>query len=215
MVTAIIGRKVGMTQLFAEDGTVQPATVIKAGPCVVVQAKTASSDGYEAVQLGLVEETPAKANKPTAGHFKKATVPPTRVRREVKLAPGGDAVKNGDQVLVSSIFANGERVDIVGTGRGKGFQGVMKRHHFAGGRATHGSMFHRAPGSIGASAFPSRVMKGMRMGGRMGGDQVTVKNLRVAKIDVENNLLYIRGAVPGGRNGLVVVRFARNGKRGE
>jgi len=214
MVTGIIGRKIGMTQLFDPDGTVHPATVIKAGPCVVVQAKTAQTDGYAAVQLGLVEETPPKANKPTTGHFKKANVPATRVRREVGVASGADdAPKTGDQVLVS-IFANGERVDIVGTGRGKGFQGVVKRHHFAGGAATHGSMFHRAPGSIGASAFPSRVMKGMRMGGRMGGDQVTVKNLRVAKIDVENNLLYIRGAVPGGRNGLVLVRFAKNG-RGE
>ena len=120
-----------------------------------------------------------------------------------------------DQEVLASIFALGERVDIVGTGRGKGFQGVVKRHHFAGGAATHGSMFHRAPGSIGASAFPSRVLKGMRMGGRMGGDQVTVKNLRVAKVDPENNLLYVRGAVPGGRNGLVVVRFSKNGKRGQ
>ena len=215
MVTGIIGRKVGMTQIFDPDGTVHPATVIKAGPCVVVQAKTAQTDGYEAVQLGFVEETPAKANKPTKGHFKAANVPATRVQREVGLAKGAtDTPKVGDQVL-ASIFANGERVDIVGTGRGKGFQGVVKRHHFRGGRASHGSMFHRAPGSIGASAFPSRVMKGMRMGGRMGGDQVTVKNLRVAKVDAENNLLYIRGAVPGGRNGLVYVRFSNNGKRGE
>jgi len=214
MVTGIIGRKVGMTQVFETDGTVVPATVIKAGPCVVVQAKTSQTDGYEAVQLGLVDPDAPKANKPTAGHYKKANVPATRVRREVKIAAGGDPLKAGDQVLVN-IFAKGDRVDVIGTSRGKGFQGVMKRHHFRGGRASHGSMFHRAPGSIGASAFPSRVMKGMRMGGRMGGDQVTVKNLRVAKIDVENNLLYIRGAVPGGRNGLVVVRFAKNGKRGE
>src|SRR5712691_9377770 len=214
MVTGIIGRKVGMTQVFDADGTVHPATVIKAGPCVVVQAKTAQTDGYQAIQLGLVEETPAKANKPTQGHFKKANVPATRVRREVGVAKGAEAPKVGEQVL-ASIFANGERVDVIGTGRGKGFQGVVKRHHFKGGRATRGSMFHRAPGSIGASAFPSRVLKGMRMGGRMGGDQVTVKNLRVAKVDPENNLLYVRGAVPGGRNGLVVVRFSKNGKRGQ
>src|SRR5436309_9160712 len=142
MVTGIIGRKVGMTQVFDPDGTVHPATVIKAGPCVVVQAKTAQTDGYEAVQLGLVEETPAKTNKPTQGHFKKANVPPTRVRREVKLVPGGsEAVKAGDQVLVS-MFAGGERVDVIGTGRGKGLQGVVRRHHFAGGAATHGWMFH-------------------------------------------------------------------------
>ena len=167
MVTGIIGRKVGMTQIFDADGTVHPATVIKAGPCVVVQAKTASTDGYESVQLGLVEDTPAKVGKPLAGHYKKANVPPTRVRREVGLAVGGDGVKAGDQVLVS-IFADGERVDVIGTGRGKGFQGVMKRHHFAGGAATHGSMFHRAPGSIGASSFPSRVIKGMRAAGTDG-----------------------------------------------
>jgi len=215
MINGIIGKKVGMTQLFAADGTVTPVTVIKAGPCVVVQAKTAQTDGYEAIQLGLVEETPAKANKPTQGHFKKANVPPTRVRREVKVKAGGDPVKAGDQVLVNGVFANGDRVDVIGLSRGKGFQGVVKRHHFRGGAATHGSMFHRAPGSIGASAFPSRVLKGMRMGGRMGGDQVTVKNLRVAKVDAENNLLYVRGAVPGGRNGLVVVRFSKNGKRGQ
>src|SRR5262245_39457441 len=161
MVTGIIGRKVGMTQVFDADGTVHPATVIKAGPCVVVQAKTVQTDGYEAVQLGLVEESPAKTNKPTQGHFKKANVPPTRVRRELKVAAGGDEAKTGDQVLVS-IFAAGDRVDVIGRGRGKGFQGVIRRHHFGGGAATHGSMLHRAPGSIGASSFPSRVIKGMR-----------------------------------------------------
>ena len=145
MVTGIIGRKVGMTQVFLADGTVVPATVIKAGPCVVVQAKTAQTDGYEAVQLGLVDDKPAKVRKPAAGHFKKAGVPPTRVQREVKIAPGGDAVKAGDAVLVN-IFSAGDRVDVIGTSRGKGFQGVVKRHHFGGGAATHGSMFHRAPG---------------------------------------------------------------------
>jgi large subunit ribosomal protein L3 len=164
MVTGIIGRKVGMTQVFDADGTVHPATVIKAGPCVVVQQKTTQTDGYEAVQLGFVEETPAKTNKPTKGHFKKANVPATRVRREVGVAKGAESPKVGEQVL-ASIFANGERVDVIGTGRGKGFQGVVKRHHFAGGAATHGSMFHRAPGSIGASSFPSRVVKGMRAAG--------------------------------------------------
>src|SRR4051812_10228247 len=149
MVNGIIGRKVGMTQVFDPDGTVHPATVIKAGPCVVVQAKNAQSDGYAAVQLGFVEERAPKANKPTTGHFKAANVPATRVRREVKIEGAGDAaLKVGDQVLVS-MFANGERVDVIGTSRGKGFQGVVKRHHFAGGAATHGSMFHRAPGSIG------------------------------------------------------------------
>src|SRR2546426_8389505 len=137
MLTGIIGRKVGMTQVFDPDGTVHPATVIKAGPCVVVQAKNAQSDGYEAVQLGLVEERPAKVGKPMAGHYKKANVPPTRVRKEVKIAAGGDALKTGDQVLVS-IFANRDRVDVIGAGPGKSFQGVVRRHHFARRPGTHG-----------------------------------------------------------------------------
>ena len=207
MVTGLIGKKVGMTQLFAADGTVAPATVLKAGPCVVAQVKTTENDGYESVQLGLVEAKPTKENKPSAGHFKKAGVPATRVRREVKLKAGGDPAKPGDIVNVS-IFADGERVDVIGTSRGKGFQGVVKRHHFAGGRATHGSMFHRAPGSIGASSFPSRVVKGMRMAGHMGADRVTVRNLRVLKVDADNNLLLLEGAVPGGPNAVVVIRKA-------
>jgi large subunit ribosomal protein L3 len=213
MVTGIIGRKVGMTQVFAPDGTAAPATVIKAGPCVVVQAKTAATDGYEAVQLGLVEERPARVRKPLAGHYKKAGVPPTRVRREVKVAKGAEAPKAGDQVLVNGVFADGDRVDVIGVSRGKGFQGVVRRHHFRGGAATHGSMFHRAPGSIGASSFPSRVVKGMRAGGRMGGDQVTVRNLKVVRVDAENNLLVLRGAVPGAPGSYVIVRKGTTVKR--
>ena len=212
MVTGIIGRKVGMTQIFDPDGTVHPATVVKAGPCVVLQAKNAQGDGYEAVQLGLVEERPAKVGKPLAGHYKKSGAPPTRVRREVRLASGGDPLKAGDQVLVS-IFANGERVDVVGRGRGKGFQGVVRRHHFAGGAATHGSMFHRAPGSIGASSFPSRVVKGMRAAGRMGGGQVTIRNLKVLRVDPENHLLILEGGIPGAPTGYVVVRKAVAAKK--
>jgi large subunit ribosomal protein L3 len=212
MVTGIIGKKVGMTQVFDPDGTVHPATVIKAGPCVVVQTKTKETDGYEAVQLGFVEETPSKVNKPTAGLFKKANVPPTRVRREMKLAPGAEALKAGDAVKVS-IFASGDRVDIIGTGRGKGFQGVMKRHHFAGGAATHGSMFHRAPGSIGASSFPSRVVKGMRAAGRMGGGRVTIHNLKVLQVDADNNLLVVEGGIPGAPTSYVIVRKAITAKR--
>jgi large subunit ribosomal protein L3 len=207
MVNGIIGRKVGMTQVFDADGTVHPATVIKAGPCVVVQAKTAQTDGYEAIQLGLVEERPAKVGKPLAGHYKKAGVPPTRVRREVKQVAGVDAPKAGDEVL-ASIFAIGERVDVIGTGRGKGFQGVVRRHHFAGGAATHGSMFHRAPGSIGASSFPSRVVKGMRMGGRMGGARTTIHNLKVLRVDPENNLLIVEGGIPGAPTSYVIIRKA-------
>ncbi len=212
MVTGLIGKKVGMTQLFAPDGTVAPATVVKAGPCVVAQVKTAATDGYEAVQLGLVEAKPTKENKPSAGHFKKAGVPATRVRREVRIKAGGDPVKAGDQVNVS-MFADGERVDVIGTSRGKGFQGVVKRHHFKGGRMSHGSMFHRAPGSIGASSYPSRVVKGMRMGGHMGADRVTVRNLKVLRVDAENNLLLLEGSVPGGPNAIVVIRKAIAAKK--
>jgi large subunit ribosomal protein L3 len=207
MVTGIIGKKLGMTQLFAEDGTVQPATVLQAGPCVVVQAKTRAADGYDAVQIGLVEERPARVNKPLAGHYKKAGVPPTRVRREVRLQGEGDAPKSGEQVLVS-IFKDGERVDVIATSRGKGFAGVMRRHNFGGGAATHGSMFHRAPGSIGASSYPSRVVKGMRAAGHLGADRVTTRNLRIVKVDADNNVLIVRGAVPGGPGGYVLIRKA-------
>ena len=207
MVTGIIGRKVGMSQVFGADGVVTPVTVLKAGPCVVVQAKTVGRDGYEAVQLGLVEERPARTNKPTEGHYKQAGVPPTRVRREVAVAPGSDPLKAGDRVLVS-VFADGDVVDVIGTSKGHGFQGVVKRHHFRGGAATHGSMFHRAPGSIGASSYPSRVIKGMRAAGHMGVDRVTTRNLRVVKVDADNHLLLVRGAVPGARGGYVVIRKA-------
>jgi large subunit ribosomal protein L3 len=208
MLTGIIGRKVGMTQLFAPDGTVVPGTVIKAGPCVVVQAKTAAAEGYDAVQLALVEDRPARVRKPLAGHYKKAGVPPTRVRREVKIAKGAESPKAGDQILVNGVFNNGDRVDVIGISRGKGFQGVVRRHHFRGGAATHGSMFHRAPGSIGASSYPSRVVKGMRAAGRMGGDRVTTRNLKVVQVDAENNLLVLRGSVPGAPGGYVVIRKA-------
>jgi large subunit ribosomal protein L3 len=208
MLTGIIGKKVGMTQLFSPDGTVSPGTVIKAGPCVVVQAKGAERDGYEAVQIGLVENRPARVTKPIEGHFKKAGVPPTRVRREVKVVKGDAAPTAGETVLVNGVFTNGERVDVIGISRGKGFQGVMRRHNFSGGAATHGSMFHRAPGSIGASSYPSRVVKGMRAPGRMGGARVTVRNLKIVQMDVENNLIVVYGAIPGAPGGYVVVRKA-------
>jgi large subunit ribosomal protein L3 len=213
MVTGIIGKKLGMTQVFGQDGTATPGTVIQAGPCVVVQAKAKTTDGYEAVQIGLVEDRPARVRKPLAGHYKKAGVPPTRVRREVAQVAGSEALKAGDQVLVTGLFASGDRVDVIGISRGKGFQGVMKRHNFRGGAATHGSMFHRAPGSIGASSFPSRVVKGMRAAGRMGGDRITVRNLKVAKVDAENNLLIVRGAIPGAPTGYVLIRKAITAKR--
>jgi large subunit ribosomal protein L3 len=211
-IEGIIGKKVGMTQVFAEDGALVPVTVIQAGPCLVVQKKTSEKDGYDAVQIGLVEKiSNRRVTSAMRGHFEKAGVQPVRTVAEV---PYSGDVNVGDRVQVD-LFKEGDSIDVVGQSKGKGFQGVVKRHGFGGGRESHGSMFHRAPGSIGASAFPSRVMKGMRMAGRMGGDQVTVKNLRVAKVDAENNLLYVRGAVPGGRNGLVFVRFSKNGKRSE
>lgn len=206
MVTGIIGQKIGMTQVFTEEGVSQPVTVLKAGPCVVVQQKTIDRDGYESVQLGLVEDKPARVSKAVAGHYTRANVPPTRVRREVGVDPsGGETPKEGEQVLVS-VFAPGDQVDVVGVSKGRGFQGVVKRHGFGGGRATHGSMFHRAPGSIGQSSYPSRVLKGMRGPGRMGGDKVTVRNLHVVQVDTDNHQLVIRGAVPGAPGGYVVIR---------
>ncbi len=207
MIQGILGRKVGMTQLFSADGTVVPVTVIEAGPCVVVQKKTTEKDGYEIVQIGLVEKINAnRITKPMKGHFEKAGVAPMRRLAEFHVADGSEA-KPGDAITVA-IFNEGDKVHVVGVSKGKGFAGVMKRHHFSGGRATHGSMFHRAPGSIGSSAFPSRVFPGMRMTGRMGGDRVTVKNLQVARIDAEKNLIYIRGAVPGGRGAILRIRKA-------
>ena len=207
MVTAIIGKKIGMTQLFGDGGVVHPATVIKAGPCVVVQAKTTARDGYEAVQLGLIEDTKPRVTKAVAGTYKKAKVSPTRIRREVSMDSSDESPKPGDQVLVS-IFESGDRVDVIGTSRGKGFQGVMKRHGFSGGRATHGSMFHRAPGSIGASSYPSRVIKGMKGPGRMGGQRVTVRSLQVLQVDTENNLLIVNGSIPGAPGTYITVRKA-------
>ncbi len=206
MVNGLIGKKVGMTQLLQDDGTVVPVTVIQAGPCVVVQKKTTEKDGYDAVQLGFVEFVkPKRVNKPMTGHFKKTgnNAAPVRILRETRVS-GDDSPNAGDKVLVD-IFRSGEIVDIIGTSKGRGFAGLIKRHHFRGGRATHGSMFHRAPGSIGASAFPSRVIKGMRMAGHMGNSRVTVRNVVVARVDQENNLLFVRGAVPGAAGGYVLV----------
>jgi len=204
MINGLLGKKVGMTQLLQDDGTVVPVTVIQAGPCVIVQKKTKQTDGYDAVQLGFVEFVkPKRVNKPMTGHFKKANVAPARFTREVPVE--GEETRNlGDKVMVD-IFNPNELVHVVGTSKGRGFAGFVKRHHFRGGRATHGSMFHRAPGSIGSSAYPSRVLKGMRMAGHMGNARVTVRNVRVARVDQENNLLFVHGAVPGPAGGYVVV----------
>src|SRR5947208_4050996 len=213
MINGIIGKKVGMTQLFAQDGTVTPVTVIKAGPCVVVQKKSAGGkDGYDAVQVGLVEDRPLKlknVSKPMRGHFEKTGggIPPTRILKEFRVRGGDNGANVGDKVLVDQ-FADGEMVDVIGRSKGRGFAGTIKRHHFNRGPESHGSMNVRAPGSIGASAYPSRVVKGNRSSGHMGDARITVKGLTVARVDAENNLLMIRGAVPGANGSVVVVRKA-------
>jgi large subunit ribosomal protein L3 len=212
MINGIIGRKVGMTQIFAEDGTVTPVTVIKAGPCVVVQTKKASgSDGYNAVQLGLVEDKPVKlknVSKPMRGHFEKtgAGTPPTRILKEIRLENEPEEAI-GDQVKVD-VFTDGDKIDVVGKSKGRGFAGTIKRHGFARGPESHGSMNVRAPGSIGQSAYPSRVIKGTKSSGHMGDKRVTTKGLTIAKVDAENNLLMVRGAVPGANGSLVIVKKA-------
>jgi len=212
MINGILGRKIGMTQVFEVDGTVVPVTVVEAGPCLVVQRKTKETDGYDAVQLGLVGKrvSPRRLTKALRGHFEKAAVPPAGTLGEVR-CDASDAAAPGDKVLCD-IFSEKESVDVVGVSKGKGFQGFIKRHHFAGGAATHGSMFHRAPGSIGPSAYPSRVFPGTRSSGRMGGHQTTMKNLVVVRVDAENHLIYLRGAVPGARNAVVKIVKRRAGQ---
>jgi large subunit ribosomal protein L3 len=202
MVRGILGKKVGMTQIFDDEGRAVPVTVVEAGPCVVVQRKSAEKDGYEAVQIGLVERSPRRhVPKAIGGHFAAAGVPPTRYMAEVPVE-AGDESKPGDAVL-ADIFAADEQVQVVGRSKGRGFQGVIKRHGFSGGRATHGSMFHRAPGGIGASAYPSRVYPGAGMPGQTGNKRVTVKNATIVKVDAERNLLFVKGGVPGARNSYV------------
>ena len=209
MSPGILGKKIGMTQVFGRDGQAIPVTLLKAGPCVVVQRKTPHADGYDAVQLGLMEYVkPRRINKPRTGHLKKAGASGVRYCREIRLRPGDDDLKAGDRILVNE-FKPSDRVDVVGTSKGRGFAGIVKRHGFHGGDATHGSMFHRAPGSIGASSFPSRVFPGMRMGGHMGVQRVTVRNLEVIEVDEQDNVLMVKGAVPGPNGGYVVVRRAK------
>ncbi len=210
MISGIIGRKVGMTQIFAADGTVTPVTVIKAGPCVVVQTKSASgNDGYNAVQLGFVEDKPIKlknVSKPLRGHFEKTGggLPPTRILKEIRLTDEPDA-NIGDQIKVD-LFADGDKIEVIGKSKGRGFAGTIKRHKFSRGPMSHGSMNIRAPGSIGQSAYPSRVIKGTKSSGHMGDARVTIKGLTVAGVDAENNLLMVKGAVPGANGSLVVVK---------
>jgi large subunit ribosomal protein L3 len=214
-VTGILGKKIGMTQVFDEKGEVHPITVLQAGPCVVTHLKTVARDGYDAAQIGLIEFVKgSKVTKPMAGHFAKSNVPPVKLVKEVGLESvkvtadtagdgGNGAVKAGDKVLVD-IFGDDKYVDVVGTSKGRGFAGVVRRHHFGGGPKSHGHMF-QVQGSIGASSFPSRVFPGQRMPGRFGGDQVTVRNLRIRGIDLEENLLMVEGAVPGPRDGYVLI----------
>ncbi len=210
-VPGLLGKKLGMTQVFTEDGAAVPVTVLKAGPCVVVQRKTTDNDGYEAVQLGLVEFVkPRRVNKPETGHLKKSNVPPLRFLREIRLEDAKEEAKAGDKVLVEQLFKPSDRVDVVGVSKGHGWAGVVKRHHFAGGAASHGSMSHRAPGSIGGgSSYPSRVWPGTRMAGQMGNQRVTGRSLQVVQVDPEEHLLLVRGAVPGKNGGYVVICRAK------
>jgi large subunit ribosomal protein L3 len=218
VVNGILGKKVGMTQLFDNNGEVRPATVLKAGPCVVTQRKTAAKDGYDAAQIGLVEFVKeSRLTEPMRGHFGKHNLPPMKFLREVpiEVADAGQetdgAVKVGDKVLVD-IFEGEKFVDVMGTSKGRGFAGVVRRHHFSGGPKSHGSMF-QIPGSIGSSAYPSRVFKGMRMSGHMGVDKVTTRNLRVLGIDRDDNLLVVEGSVPGPNGGYVVINKAKKPPR--
>ncbi len=210
LTVGLIARKRGMTQVFGADGNAIPVTVLEAGPCPVVQVKSQATDGYEALQIGF-EPKKKNVTKPMAGHFKKADVPPMRFLREVRLEESQEDTKVGDRVLVDS-FAPGEYVDVIGVSKGKGFQGGVKRWHFRGGDATHGSMFHRAPGSIGASSFPSRVWPGQHGPGHMGHERVTAKNLRVVKVDTDENLLLVRGSVPGPNGAYIMIRKAKTPK---
>jgi large subunit ribosomal protein L3 len=213
-VNGILGIKLGMTQIFDQDGTVIPCTVIQAGPCLVVQRRSRERDGYDAVQLGLVEFVkPQRLTKARRGHLEKAGVPPMRFLREFRLEESAEETKPGDRILVDR-FELGDTVNVVGVSKGRGFQGGVKRWHFRGGDASHGSMFHRAPGGIGASSYPSRVWPGQHFPGHLGHDRVTVRNLKVVKVDAEENLLLVRGAVPGPAGGYLVVRKVKQATRG-
>jgi large subunit ribosomal protein L3 len=203
---AILGKKLGMTQVWSEDDRLIPVTVIEAGPCVVSQVKTKDSDGYDAVQIAYGAIRSDKVTKPQKGHFDKAGVEPRRHVREVRLDDTSE-LKTGDEVTVE-MFEVGSKVHVSGTSKGKGFAGVIKRHGFHGGRGSHGSHFHRSPGAIGQAATPSRVFKGKKMPGRMGGEAVTVRNLEVVQVDAEQNLLLVKGAVPGGKNAILTIRVA-------
>jgi large subunit ribosomal protein L3 len=208
MLKGLIGKKVGMTQIFDESGAVIPVTIIEAGPCVVTQVRTPTLDGYAAVQLGFFETKPKRLTGGQLGHLKRNNAPPLRYLREFRMT--NPDVQEGQTLTVGEVFAVGEKVDVIGTSKGKGFQGAVKRYHFRGGPKTHGqSDRHRAPGSRGSGTTPGRVYKGAKGAGHMGDDRVTVQNLKVVLVDSERNLLGVRGAVPGGKNGLVLIQAAR------
>lgn len=211
MIKGILGKKMGMTQIFAIDGRRIPVTVVEAGPCVVLQKKTVQSDGYNAIQVGFGGRKAHRVNKPEMGHFRKAGQGAFAFLRELR-ADNVDDYTVGDEISCS-VFAAGDIVDVTATSKGKGFQGVIKRYHFSGGRATHGSMFHRSPGSIGGSAWPSRVFKGKKMAGQMGNVRVTTQNLQIVDVRPEENLILVKGAVPGPKNGLVLIRQAVKAKK--
>jgi len=206
MTTGILGKKLGMSQVFDTEGKVIPVTVIEAGPCTVIQRKTARTDGYDAVQIGFLQTKAGKVGKPMLGHFQKAGKGAFSALQEIRVE-AAEPLDIGAEIKVD-IFKEGDVVDVTGHSKGRGFAGVIKRWSFKGGRATHGSMFHRAPGSIGASAYPSRVIKNMKMAGQYGNERVTTLNLRVVGVEPEKNLLLVRGAVPGAKNSLVFVRRA-------
>ena len=207
MLEGLIGKKIGMTQIFDDNGNVIPATVITAGPCTIIQKKTEKRDGYSAVQLAFIEDKPKKhASKPVVGHYQRANIPPAKILREFKF-DDQSGVKEGDQFFVD-MFDIGEKVHVIGTSKGKGFAGVVKRWGFKGGKATHGSMHHRRPGSVGASAYPSRVMKGKKLPGHMGHERITVKNLSVVETDKEKNLIVVKGSIPGARGGYLLIKKA-------
>lgn len=215
MIEGLIGRKIGMTEVFKEDGRAVPVTAIKVGPCFVVQKKTKDVDGYSALQLGFEDIKPQRVRKPLMGHFRKSGVPPLKVLKEFRVVEVVEddlsSYKTGD-VITGEIFKEGDLVDVTGTSKGRGFAGVMKRHGFSGGPDAHGSMTHRKPGSVGSHTYPAKVWKGQRMPGHYGAERVTMQGLSVVRVDKEKNLILVKGSVPGPSGGLVVVRHTKKGR---
>ena len=211
MIQGIIGKKIGMTQMFDEDSVMVVATLIEAGPCYVVSKKTADKDGYEALQLGFSEDKPQRYNKAMSGHFKKSKVPPLKILKEFKAEKIED-YNPGDEIK-ADIFNSGDVLDVTGISKGKGFAGTMKRYGFSGGPDSHGGMAHRRPGSIGQASYPGRVFKGIKMSGRMGGENVTVQGVKVVSVDPEKNLLVVKGSIPGPNGGTLLLKRTSKGDK--